>query len=163
MCVRPHWHDTTGCSVSGNLDCALMAVGSCRQSVPADHHHSGQRAATLVRLAVGGVGQHAGLEGHEEGREQGGLKTFQLHGSVVHAAGLYRHFTLEGGFDMEVEQEVGERDSGAIRPQLNTARRICLRVNVTASQVVIWDLKRTKRQTKSMTCAAACSFTGCIV
>lgn len=98
-----------------------------------------------------------------EEKEHGVSKTFRLCGSVIHPAGLYLHFTLVGGFDVEVKQEVGAGESSAIRPQLNTARRIRLRVNPTTSQVVVWDLWRTRRQTKAWSgwcvcvCEAACS------
>lgn len=85
-------------------------------------------------------------------REHGGSKPFQLYArdsSVVHSAGLYLHFTLVGGLDVEVEQEVCARESGTIRAQLNTARRIGLGINQTTSQVVVWDLWRTRWQNKA--------------
>lgn len=126
-----------------------MDVGGCSQPVPADHHHSGDWAATAVSLAVGGVGQNVGLEGCEERREHGRSKTFQLHGSVVHLVGLYLHFTLVGGFNVEIKQEVSASESSAIRPQLDITRRIRLRVNPTTSQVVVWDLWRRRRHTEA--------------
>lgn len=150
MWMRQRGHNpTTATSFIQYLDCRLMAVGGCSQPIPADHHHSGHRAATPVRLAVGGIGHDTRLEGCEERREHNGSKSFQLYGGVVHSACLYLHFTLVGGFDVEVKQEVGVRESSTIRPQLNAARRIRLRVNLTTSQVVVWDLWRTQTQTNA--------------
>lgn len=79
----------------------------------------------------------------------------------VHSEGLYLHFALVGGLDVEVEQEVRTRESGTIRPQLSAARRIRLRVDPAASQVVVWDLWRTMVEEQSSmwpmrVCVRAC-------
>lgn len=64
-----------------------MAVCSCSQSVPADNHHPGHRAATPVRLAVGGVRQHAGLRtwGDERARR---LEAFPTLGQRLQCCSL---------------------------------------------------------------------------
>lgn len=56
---------------------------------------------------------------------------------------LHLRSTFVCALNLEVEQEVGVGDPGAVGAELDCVGRICLRVNPTAGQVIVRDLLMT--------------------